>query len=162
MRTLEEHQECAQPQGEERASLAPKLDKGSARVGWAALSAAEVCRLQRGVGHQVRFCSTLCRYDSHLTKRTNSQYPLWATLSDAQLQLRLAPVPVPLPPQLANAPPGSLILEPSTKQLVLRCADAGEGAELQEVKKEGGKWVRAREWWNGLSKIRKGGAVALE
>ncbi|KPV75606.1 uncharacterized protein RHOBADRAFT_53567 [Rhodotorula graminis WP1] len=140
LRTLEAHQERAQPQGEERACLAPKLDKGCARVNWSQTSAAEVCRLQRGVGHQ---------------------YPLWTALADAQLQLRLSHRPIPLPAVLADSPPGTVALEPTSKQLVLRCSDSVEGVALTEVKKEGGKWVAARDWWNGASAGRKGAQLQV-
>ncbi|GAA5857721.1 hypothetical protein JCM9279_000751 [Rhodotorula babjevae] len=141
LRTLEAYQVRAQAQGEERACLAPKLDKGCAQVSWTSATAAEVCRLQRGVGHQ---------------------YPLWTALADMQLQLRLSPRPISLPVLLADAPPGSLALEPASKRLVARCSDSLEGVVVTEVKKEGGKWVKAREWWNGASAGRKGAHRLLE
>ncbi|BGP48191.1 Methionyl-tRNA formyltransferase [Rhodotorula kratochvilovae] len=141
LRTLEAHQARARPQGEEGACLAPKLGKESARVHWNAVEAREVCRLQRGVGHQ---------------------YPLWTTYHETQLQLRLSALPVPLPPALSSAAPGTVALNPATKTLILRCADAHEGVQLEEVKKEGGKWVKAREWWNGAAGGGKKGPVVFE
>ncbi|GAA5821477.1 hypothetical protein JCM3770_000919 [Rhodotorula araucariae] len=139
--TLDAHQARARPQSEDGGCLAPKLAKDTARVEWPRLAAAEVCRLQRGVGHQ---------------------YPLWTTLHDTQIQLRLSPRPVPLPPSLASATPGTVARDPATRDLILRCADAQEGVELCEVKKEGGKWVPAREWWNGAGAAKRDGALAFE
>ncbi|GAA5917612.1 hypothetical protein JCM8208_005526 [Rhodotorula glutinis] len=141
LRTLEARQERAQPQGEDRACLAPKLDKSCARASWAQTSAAEVCRLQRGVGHQ---------------------YPLWTTFADAQLHLRLSPRPILLPALLADAPPGTIALEPASKRLVLRCSDSAECVAVTELKKESGKWVAARDWWNGASGGRRGALLQLE
>lgn len=165
LRALEAHQARAQPQGEERACLAPKLDKSCARINWASGTAAEVCRLQRGVGHQVRRPSLCCGH-AHmrfcLTLYAPSQYPVWTTVADTQLQLRLSPRPVPLPARLADAPSGSIALEPASKQLVVRCSDSVEGVVATEVKKEGGKWVEARAWWNGASAGRKGALLLLE
>ncbi|GAA5887350.1 hypothetical protein JCM5296_007107 [Sporobolomyces johnsonii] len=145
LRDLPSRQAAARPQDPALATLAPKLTKASARIDWAAKSAAEVLRVQRGVGHQ---------------------YPLWTTLAGPPapapaptqlLQLVLSPTTVvPLSNLSLSSPtptlPGSLVFDPTSKKLLVICgAAADEAVEVDKVKKEGGKWVDAREWWNGVN-----------
>ncbi|GAA5965918.1 hypothetical protein JCM21900_006042 [Sporobolomyces salmonicolor] len=151
LRDLPSRQATAFPQDPTLATLAPKLTKASARIDWAAKPAIEVLRVQRGVGHQ---------------------YALWTTLAGSpsptqQLQLVLSPTAIiplsSLPPGLSSPTPtlpGSLIFDSTSKKLLVVCgASAEEAVEVDKVKKEGGKWVDAREWWNGAKK-RVGGTRA--
>ncbi|GAA6027154.1 hypothetical protein JCM8097_002436 [Rhodosporidiobolus ruineniae] len=167
LRDLAARQAAAYPQNPSLASLAPKLHKSSARVSWAEKTADEVLRLQRAVGHQ---------------------YPLWTTYTPPSsspsaavppaaapqhLHLRLSPhLYHPLPTPLIYSPPGTLALvsDPddltgrAPKSVVVRCRDQSVGVEVVEVKKEGGRWVGAREWWNGVRPKgeRSGEGVVLE
>ncbi|GAA6015408.1 hypothetical protein JCM10207_008976 [Rhodosporidiobolus poonsookiae] len=138
---LSSAQASATLQDASQATLAPKLHKHSAHVDWATMTGDQVLRLQRGVGHQ---------------------YPLWTSLPTASttLQLLLSPLLTPLPTPLVSRPSGSVTFDAHRKELVVRCADAHVGVVVERVKKEGGRWVEAREWWNGVG--RKGAEVVLQ
>ncbi|GAA5885062.1 hypothetical protein JCM16303_006386 [Sporobolomyces ruberrimus] len=168
LRDFERFQIEAKGQDKGKVSQAPKLRKETARVKWEELSAVQVTRLQRGLGHQ---------------------YPLWTTLPSSstelpptQLQLIISPSPrtlslstiFPSSPDLP--PPGSLFQNPSDKHLYITTTTTtssstgfDDGKEnvvkVEKVKKEGGKWIDAKEWWNGTGRkmvSREKGWVRLE
>ncbi|GJN89406.1 hypothetical protein Rhopal_002386-T1 [Rhodotorula paludigena] len=68
-----------------------------------------------------------------------------------QIQLRISSVALPSP--FSSPSPGIVAPDPSApKRLLLQCREGC--VELVEVKKEGGKWVGATEWWNGVRRGR--------
>ncbi|GAA5857868.1 hypothetical protein JCM8547_006012 [Rhodosporidiobolus lusitaniae] len=142
LQNLADEQASAFPQDPARATLAPKLHKSFARVDWSSKSPVEALRLQRGIGHQVPLWTTYIPPSASPS----------ASSASSQLQLRLSPSPSPLPPTLALSSPGSVALDPTSKAVVVRCRDGNEGVELDKVKREGGKWIKARDWWNALKR----------
>ncbi|GAA5916718.1 hypothetical protein JCM6882_005785 [Rhodosporidiobolus microsporus] len=154
LRDLAAAQAAAFPQNPSLATLAPKLHKANAQVRWSQQPPLEVVRLQRGIGHQYPLWTT---YTPPPTSLTDS-----SPASPAQLQLTLTPFLSPLPSTLVYAPAGTVALDPQTKTLVVKCADSKVGVEVERVKKEGGKWVMGREWWNGLGKKAREEGVVFE
>ncbi|GAA5928878.1 methionyl-tRNA formyltransferase [Sporobolomyces koalae] len=149
---LPKYQLNAKPQDENLASSAPKLTKETSRIDWSTMSAIDLTRRQRGVGHQ---------------------YPLWTTIkapattlsSPQQLQLVLDPVPDTLlrSSLASNLPnplvPGSLIhhskqifVATKSTNSIQEDKDRIQVVKVEKVKKEGGKWVESKEWWNGIKR----------
>ncbi|GAA6010805.1 hypothetical protein JCM11491_002954 [Sporobolomyces phaffii] len=172
LRDLAKRQELARPQDGSLATLAPKLTKLTTRIDWTRHSNVDLTRLQRGAGHQYPLWTTLAQ-DS-----PGPVPPIASAPPQPQLQLVLStsgPQSIPrsaLAPSSASAsplpPPGAIFLSPRDKSIYVACAPASspsssspeseapgdeiEVVQVDKVKKEGGKWIQAREWWNGASR----------
>lgn len=85
-----------------------------------------------------------------------AQHPLWTPHGDSSVQLVIDPAPIPDSASSSPSPPGSVSYDPQTKRFRVACA-SGEGAvAVVSVKRAGGKWVDAREWWNAVRRGREG------
>ncbi|GAA5907844.1 methionyl-tRNA formyltransferase [Sporobolomyces salmoneus] len=150
LRDLSSYQTNAKPQDPSLATSAPKLTKQTARIDWEKMTAMQITRLQRGVGHQ---------------------YPLWTTIpstTDAPTQLQLLLSPTPATLSLSDfsspPPPGSLFFNPRDKAIYIATLSSTtkdgpvenegkvEAVKVEKVKKEGGKWIDSKEWWNGIKR----------
>ncbi|BGP55493.1 Methionyl-tRNA formyltransferase [Rhodotorula sphaerocarpa] len=132
---LPAHQAAAREQAADGGTHARKLARVDARIDWGERTAEEVCRRQRAFGHQ---------------------HPLWTPHGDSSVQLVIDPAPLPDSASSSPSPPGSVSYDPQTKRFRVACA-TGEGAvAVVSVKRAGGKWVEAREWWNAVRRGREG------
>ncbi|GAA5829712.1 hypothetical protein JCM3766R1_001275 [Sporobolomyces carnicolor] len=191
LRDLPRYQANARPQDPSRATSAPKLTKASARINWNTTSATEITRLQRGIGHQVSrktpclpLFAAFHRTTRALPNNNASIPPLEAAAATTQLQLVLGDSgPLRLLSGLSPRPdrPGlmfgfdkSVFVTAARNSLdgTDRWADSAETPfdsqdkieviQVSKVKKEGGKWTEARDWWNGVKRHVTNGWLELE
>ncbi|BGP16189.1 hypothetical protein JCM10213_001405 [Rhodosporidiobolus nylandii] len=156
LRDLDAKQAAAIPQDSTFATHARKLTKTDSRAMWAEMSAENLLRLQRGAGHQYPLWTTRTRLSSATAIAT-------APPSEpTELQLRLSAHLTPLTSRLTYALPGTAVLDPQTKLLIIKCRDGKVGVVVDEVKPQDRGWVKARDWWNGLEKQAKAEGALLE
>ncbi|GAA5986772.1 hypothetical protein JCM11641_004785 [Rhodosporidiobolus odoratus] len=153
LRDLAAHQANAHPQDSSLATLAPKITKATTRARWSEKPATELARFTRAFGHQHDLWST--QLLPAIPSRTVPTKP-------QSIQLRTSPTLVPLSRILTYSDPGTAELDRATGNVVVRCRDAEAGLVIAEVKREGGKWVKAREWYNSLGKWAKEQGVVFE
>ncbi|GAA5848639.1 hypothetical protein JCM5353_002760 [Sporobolomyces roseus] len=152
--------ENAQVQDSSLATLAPKLTKQLARIDWTRQTATDLSRLQRGIGHQYSLWTTLPSIPS---SAPSTQLQLQVQLSTPSSPLRLASSSIPL--TLDEIKPGFLFSQ-NKEIYITTVRESGDSevevVKVEKVKKEGGKWIDAREWWNGVKRSIQGGGVQLQ
>ncbi|GAA5980230.1 hypothetical protein JCM5350_000880 [Sporobolomyces pararoseus] len=175
LKDLQTYQENSKPQDPLLATSAPKLKKETSKIDWNRSTGIEITRLQRGVGHQYPLWTYLPSISSSSSSSSSSSPPP-PPQGKQQLQLILSPIPsklslsnLPFPPSSSSLPqPGSIFRNPLDKSIYVSTKPdekdtlqlVVEGDEQEEIevvkvlkiKKEGGKWIDSKDWWNGMMK----------
>ncbi|GAA5960744.1 hypothetical protein JCM3765_007315 [Sporobolomyces pararoseus] len=178
LKDLPTYQENSKPQDSTKVTSAPKLKKQTSKIDWNRSSSIEITRLQRGVGHQYPLWTILPHLSASSSKSSSPTQEQEQEQQQQQLQLILSPIPLKLsfsnlPLNPSTPPPaGSIFYNPLDKSIYITTKPTenptstqveGEEVEregievvkVEKVKKEGGKWIDSRDWWNGINKRSK-------